>query len=121
MLGRLARLFVGAHVEADDRHAGGLRQRHVGFGDAADAGMDHARADLVGGELLDGADDRLERAVHIGLDDQRQTLAASRCELAYHLRERAARAGRARGYLVASLPGAVVCYRARALPTAPPP
>src|SRR5215510_4346326 len=53
MLGRLARLLVGAHVEADDRDARSLRQRHVGFGDAAHAGMDHARADLLGGELLD--------------------------------------------------------------------
>ena len=55
-----------------------FRQRHVGFGDAADAGVDHARDDLVGAELLERAGDRLERALHVGLDDQREFLAARR-------------------------------------------
>ena len=40
-------------------------QRHVGFGDAADAGVDDARADLVGAELFERADDRFERALHV--------------------------------------------------------
>src|SRR6266542_1084892 len=87
-VGALARLLVGAHVEAEDRHARRLRQRHVGFGDAADTGMDHARADFVGGELLDRADDRFQRTLHVGLDDQRQILAARGLELAHHLLER---------------------------------
>ena len=39
LLGGLARFLVRADVEADDGRAGGLRQRHVGFGDAADAGV----------------------------------------------------------------------------------
>src|SRR5215472_15105544 len=101
--GGLARLLVGAHVEAEDRHARRFRQRHVGFGDAADAGMDHARADFVGGELLDRANDRFQRALHVGLDDQRQILAARGFELAHHLLERAAHAGRACGHLVVPL------------------
>src|SRR6516162_642563 len=105
--GGFARLLVGAHVEAEDRHARRLRQRHVGFGNAADTGMDHARADFVGGELLDRADDRFQRALHVGLDDQRQILAARGFELAHHLLERAAHAGRACGHLVAPLAGAI--------------
>ena len=52
-LRRLARFLMRAHVEADDRHAGGFRQRDVGFGDAAGAGMQHARGDFVGAELVE--------------------------------------------------------------------
>ena len=39
LLGEIARLLVGAHVEAEDDRLRGLRQRHVRFGDAADAAM----------------------------------------------------------------------------------
>ena len=113
-LGRFARFLVGAHVEADDRGAGGFRERHVGFGDAADAGMDDARADLVGAELFQRADDRFERALHVGLDDQREVLAARRLELRHHLLERAAHAGRMRRALLALLADAVVGEFARA-------
>jgi hypothetical protein len=48
----LARFLVGAHVEADDRGAGGFRQGDVGFRDAADARMDDARRDFVVAELV---------------------------------------------------------------------
>ena len=37
----------------------------------------HARRHLVGAELLERADDRLDRALHVGLDDQRELLAAA--------------------------------------------
>ena len=40
------------------------------FGDAADAGMDDARHHLVGAELVERADDGLERALHVGLDQR---------------------------------------------------
>ena len=56
----------------------------------------HARADFVGAELLERADDRLDRTLHVALDDERELLAARRLELAHHLLERAAHAGRAR-------------------------
>ena len=78
LLGGLARFLVGADVEADDDRAGGFRQRHVGFGDAAGAGEDDARGDFFGGELLQRADDRFDRALHVALDDQREFLAARR-------------------------------------------
>ena len=67
-----------------------------------------ARADLVGAELLERAGDRLDRALHVGLDDEREFLAARGLELAHHLLERAAHAGRARGGLLALLAGAVI-------------
>ena len=67
-----------------------------------------ARADLVGAELFQRARDRLQRALHVGLDDQRKFLAAGGLELAHHLLERAAHAARARRHLVAFLPGTIV-------------
>src|SRR5439155_1146790 len=77
------------------RHARGLRQRHVGFGNAADDGMDHSGAQFGGAEISKRASDGLERALHVGLDDQREFLAAGRLELAHHLLERAAHAASA--------------------------
>ncbi len=41
-----ARLRVGADVEGDDRRARGGGERHVGFGDAADAGVNDAGGDF---------------------------------------------------------------------------
>ena len=70
--------------------------------------MDHARRHLVGAELLQRADDRFERALHVGLDDQREFLAARGLELRHHLLERAAHAGVARGRLLALLADAVI-------------
>ena len=47
-LGDLARLRVGAHVEADDQRARRLGERQVGLADAADAAVDHAGRHLLG-------------------------------------------------------------------------
>ena len=57
--------------------AGGFRQRDVALGDAAGARMDDARRDLVGAELVERADDGLDRALHVALDEQRELLAAA--------------------------------------------
>ena len=97
-----------ADVEADDRRVEAAGQRHVGFADAADAGMQDARADLVVAELLQRADDRFERALHVRLDDQREVLAARGLQLAHHLFERAAHAGGARRLLLAPLMRAII-------------
>ncbi len=51
-LGKLFSLRVGADIEADDRRSRGRRQRYVGLGDAADSGVNDARRDFVGAELL---------------------------------------------------------------------
>ena len=71
-LGAVARLVVGAHIEADHRRAAGMRQDHVAFGDAADAGLQDLRADFVGAELGQRALDRFRRTLHVGLEHQRQ-------------------------------------------------
>ena len=63
----------------------GFRQRHVGFGDAADAGVEHARGDFLGAELVQRADDGLDRALHVALDDEREFLAARSLQLAHHI------------------------------------
>src|SRR3954466_14955402 len=82
--------------------------RDVGLGGAADAGVDHPGLDLLVADLLERADDRLERALHVGLDDERELLAAGALlEVAHHVGERAAGAGRAGGGALALLPGAV--------------
>ena len=49
-----------------------MRQDHVAFGDAADAGLQNLRADFVGAELGQRALDRFRRTLHVGLEDQRQ-------------------------------------------------
>ena len=90
-LAAAARFLVGADVEADDRRVEAFGERDVGFGDAADARMQDARADFIGAELVQRADDRFERALHVGLDDQREFLAARGLEL----RSSSARASRA--------------------------
>ena len=59
-LGDLARLRVGAHVEADDQRARRLGERQVGLADAADAAIDHAGRHLVG---------QKERAIVLDLDE----------------------------------------------------
>ena len=84
------------------------RERHVGFGDAADARMDDARRDLLGAELVERADDRFERALHVGLDDEREFLAARGLDLRHHLLERAAHAGLAGSGLLALLARAII-------------
>src|SRR5712675_1689460 len=43
--------LVGANVEADDGGVEAFRQRHVGFANAADPGVQDARRHLVGAEL----------------------------------------------------------------------
>ena len=61
----------GTHVEADDHRAGRRGEHHVGVGDAADAGVqDVAARPRVVRELGDLVLDRLERAGHVGLQDQ---------------------------------------------------
>ncbi len=89
-------------------------ERHIGFRDAADARMDDARTDFVVADLVERARDRLDRALHVALDDQREFLAARGLDLRHHLLERAAHAGLARGRLVALLARAIVRHLARA-------
>ena len=84
---------VGADVEADDRRTRGFGERDVAFGDAASAGVHDTRAHLVVAELFERGIDRLDRALHITLDDQREFLQPARLQLRHHLLERASLAG----------------------------
>src|SRR6478609_4269918 len=106
-LGRGRRFLVGADGEADDGGVETLRQRHVGFGNAADAGMQDAGGDLVGAELFQRSQNGFQRTLHVGLDDQREILAARGFELRHHLLERAAHAGDGSGGVFALLMGAI--------------
>ena len=55
--------------------------------------MNDARRDFVSAELLERRGDRLDRALHIALDDKRKFLFPGLAELAHHLFERAATSG----------------------------
>ena len=61
---------VGTDVEADDGGVGGLGQLHVVLGDPAHAPVDEAELHVVALELAQALGDRLERAPHVGLQDQ---------------------------------------------------
>src|SRR6056297_818811 len=57
---------IGAHVEADDRGARRFGKADIGFGDRADAVMQHANADLVVADLFQRLDDGLGRPLNVG-------------------------------------------------------
>ena len=61
---------AGPHVEADDDRLRGGGQHDVGLGDAADARVDDADLDLGVLDLEQGVGERLEAALHVGLDDE---------------------------------------------------
>src|SRR4030066_234436 len=67
--------LVGRACEPENRGARRFGERDVGFGNAADAGMDDPRGHLFGAELFQRAVDGLERALHVRLDDKRGFLA----------------------------------------------
>src|SRR6267154_4487807 len=91
-LGDLARLRIGAHVEADDQRARRLGKRQVGLADAADAAIDHAGRHLLGAEPLQRAGQRFRRALHVRLDQHRKLLGRALADALDHLLEGAAAA-----------------------------
>src|SRR5580704_17621053 len=76
--------------------------------------MQDAGGNFLGAELFERSEDRFQRALHVGLDDQREFLAAGGLELRHHLFERAAHAGNTGGGILALLMRAI----ARDLPGA---
>src|SRR5690348_5641779 len=70
--------------------------------------MNDARRNFVVAGLFERTRDRLDRALHVALDDQREFLAPRGLDLRHHLLERAAHAGLARRGLVALLARAIV-------------
>src|ERR1700722_13569005 len=77
-LGALARLIVGADIEADYRRARGMGEDDIAFGDAADARLQDLRPHFVGAQLGQSALDGFRRALHISLEHQRQQPLLSR-------------------------------------------
>ena len=69
-IGQLPGLAVRTDVEADDRGVGGGGQRDVVLGDAADGAVDEGELHLVALELAEALGERLERALHVGLQHQ---------------------------------------------------
>ena len=65
--------------------------------------MQYAHRDLVGRDPSERADDRLDRALHVALDDDRQFLGRAGRDFREHLFERAAPAGRRRRVAPAAL------------------
>ena len=72
--GKLSRRGVCAHVETDDHCARSHREVDVRFGDAAHAGVDHAHLDLFARQARERMHQGFLRTLHVGLDDQRQSL-----------------------------------------------
>ena len=65
---------IRTHVEADDDRARGRRQHNVGLVDRADRAVDNLDAHLVVRELLERRTKRLDRTLHIRLDDDVELL-----------------------------------------------
>src|SRR5690606_19801086 len=59
---------VGAHVEADDPRIRSLCQRHVGLGDTADPARNDLYCNLIRGQLGQRVAQRLDTALHVGLE-----------------------------------------------------
>ena len=85
--GELARLRVGARVEADDDRLRREREVDVRLGDAAHRRMHDVDLHLVGRQLGQRLRQRLVAALHVGLDDQRQRLDAGLAHLVEHVLE----------------------------------
>src|SRR5439155_5876700 len=67
--GQLPGARVGAHVEADDDRPRGGGEQHVRFGDLAHRLADDAHLDLARAQLAQRLGERLDRAVHVALED----------------------------------------------------
>src|SRR5579862_241215 len=107
-VGELPRFCGRANVEADDHRVRGGGEVDVVLGDAADAGMDDVDAYLGVVDLRKLADDRLDRALDVALDDDVQVLHAAGLELCEQGLERDAAARLLRELLAAQPLAALV-------------
>src|SRR6185369_9083320 len=87
-LRQLARAHVGPHVEADDDRVRGRGEQHVGLGDLAHGRADDAHRDLARRQLLQRLAQRLDRAVHVALDEHLELVRAALAEAVVERRER---------------------------------
>ena len=73
---------LGARVEGDDDALRGDRQHDVGLRDGARAGVDDLHLHLLVGQPLERRADRLDRALHVRLEDDVQFLELAGADLA---------------------------------------
>ncbi len=83
---------IRPHVEADDDRVRRRGQQHVRLVDRADARADDADLDLLVRQLRQRVGEHLRRALHVGLDDDRQLLDAAFGDLLLQRFERQAAA-----------------------------
>ena len=93
VVGRLLRLHVGTHVEADDHRLRGRRQRDIRFRDAADAGMHDARLHLVVPSFFSAPEMASIEPCTSPLISSVKSFLPSILDLLHHLLERARVAG----------------------------
>ena len=82
-----------ADVEPHDDRVRGRRQQHVGFRDGADSGVNDLHFHFFGAEFRKCVVQDFDRALHVGLDDERELLDVTGGELLVELLE-----GEARGF-----------------------
>src|SRR5687767_7427441 len=88
LIGDALRRRFHLRVEADDHRAGRRGEREVRLGDVADGVVDHLEPDLFLRDLRERALDRLERSLHVGLEDELELLGLAFLHLREHLVER---------------------------------
>ena len=88
LLGHGLRRALRPDVEADDDRVRRRRQQHVGFGDRADARVQHANLDLVVRQFLKRVGQHFGRAADVGLQNDVQLLGLAFLELIVELFER---------------------------------
>ena len=74
-------LALGTNVEADDDGVRGGGEEDVGLGDGADAGVEDADANLLGGHALEGVGEDFDGALHVALEDEVEVLHAGLLDL----------------------------------------
>src|SRR5690606_4218147 len=79
---------VGANVKADDHRARRARQVDIALGDLADIRVQHANRQVAFPNLFNRVDDRLQRAMHVYLDDQQKLFRFARLEAAENIVQR---------------------------------
>src|SRR4029078_2362171 len=84
-LSDLTGLRVSAHIEAKHDRTRRCRQRDIGFGDAANAGVNDAGSYLVSTKLAECRGDGLDRALHVAFNEERELFAAPIPRLVHHL------------------------------------
>ena len=109
-LGMAAGCRIDVHVEAEDDRAGRARQHHVAFADVAHVARQDAQLDPFGVVLFNRAqrvDNRLQRPLHVHLDDQVEFFGLALAVLREDVFQRNRRASGRRARLVGGCPGAL--------------